>query len=172
VALRLVSQDTPARTATLVSSPPPTLQQRINNEKDYSQCLPGTATSTKTTSSGGATSTGGSSPPKSTTLPFLGGVNTAGYDFTVSTDGSFTGTGVSPPTSQYQHFASEGVNIFRIPFAWQLMTPTLGGTVSSSFLSKYDATVNAAQSSSTSPYVIVDLHSSYFVTFSCGATRC
>jgi endoglucanase len=136
----------------------------LTSGKDYSQCTPGTATSTKTTATSTkptSTSTGGSTPPKSTTLPFLGGVNTAGYDFTVTTDGSFTGTGVSPPTGQYQHFASEGVNIFRIPFAWQLMTPTLGGTVSSSFLAKYDATVNAALSASTAPYVIIDLHSSF-----------
>ncbi|KIJ68220.1 glycoside hydrolase family 5 protein [Hydnomerulius pinastri MD-312] len=91
-------------------------------------------------------------------LPFLGGVNTAGYDFSVSTDGSFTGTGVSPPTDQYTHFASEGVNLFRIPFAWQLMTPTLGGDIDQSFLSKYDATVQAARSASTNPYVIIDLH--------------
>jgi hypothetical protein len=107
----------------------------------YSQCL-----------------TGGAANP-SAALPFLGGVNTAGYDFTVATDGSFSGTGVSPPTAQYQHFASEGVNVFRIPFAWQLMTPTVGGTVSSTFLSKYDSTVDAALAAPGRPYVIVDLHS-------------
>jgi endoglucanase len=76
----------------------------------------------------------------------------------VKTDGSFTGTGVSPPVSQYQHFASQGVNIFRIPFAWQLMTPQVGGTISSSFFSTYDSTVQSALRSSTSPYVIIDLH--------------
>jgi hypothetical protein len=51
---------------------------------------------------------------RGTTIPFLGGVNTAGYDFSVATDGSFTGTGVDPPVSQYQHFAMQGVNLFRI----------------------------------------------------------
>lgn len=88
---------------------------------DYSQCLPGAPSG----SSGGSSSGGGSG------LPFLGGVNTAGYDFTVvclflswnnentekllqATDGSFTGTGVSPPAEQFTHFANEGVNIFRI----------------------------------------------------------
>lgn len=85
-------------------------------------------------------------------------MNTAGYDFSVATDGSFNGTGVSPPVSQFTHFASEGVNIFRIPFAWQLMTPALGGMISSSFFARYDATVQAALSASTSPYVIIDLH--------------
>ena len=41
--------------------------------------------------------------------------------------------------------------------AWQLMTPALGGMISSSFFARYDATVQAALSASTSPYVIIDL---------------
>ncbi|KAI0068283.1 endoglucanase [Artomyces pyxidatus] len=121
----------------------------------YSQCLPGTATSGTPTSSSSAPS---SSQTAGSSIPYLGGVNTAGYDFSVATDGSFNGTGVSPPVAQYQHFASEGANLFRIPFAWQLMTPTVGGTVSSSFLARYDATVQAALSASSQPYVIIDLH--------------
>lgn len=130
----------------------------------YSQCLPGTATTTSSVkvSSSSRTATSASASASSTgiasTVGPLGGVNTAGYDFTVDTTGSFTGTGVSPPPSQYQHFASEGVNIFRIPFAWQLMTPTLGGTINQTFFSIYDATVQAALSASTKPYVILDLH--------------
>ncbi|PAV22467.1 glycoside hydrolase family 5 [Pyrrhoderma noxium] len=91
-------------------------------------------------------------------ISFLGGVNTAGYDFSVSTDGSFTGTGVSPPVEQFSHFASQGVNIFRIPFAWQLMTPTVGGTISDSFFQTYDSTVQAALSSGSDVHVIIDLH--------------
>lgn len=44
---------------------------------DYSQCLPGTATSTAATSSP-------SNPPTGLSgLPRFGGVNTAGYDFSV-----------------------------------------------------------------------------------------
>jgi hypothetical protein len=68
---------------------------------DYSQCLPGAPPSTPPPGSGSA-------------IPFLGGVNTAGYDFSVATDGSFTGTGVSPPPSQYAHFVAQGANLFRI----------------------------------------------------------
>ncbi|KAJ7575111.1 endoglucanase [Mycena floridula] len=122
----------------------------------YSQCLPGSGggSGTTTTTSSGP----GSTSAPSGGLPFLGGVNTAGYDFTVTTSGSFNGTGVTPPASQFQHFASQGVNLFRIPFAWQLMTPTLGGTINSNFFSKYDGTVQAALSASTRPYVIIDLH--------------
>ncbi|KAL1738305.1 hypothetical protein HDZ31DRAFT_78470, partial [Schizophyllum fasciatum] len=90
-------------------------------------------------------------------IPFLGGVNTAGYDFSVHTDGSFNGTGTDPPAWQFQHFADEGVNIFRIPFAWQLMTPNVGDSIDEGFFTRYDATVQSALSSSTSPYVILDL---------------
>ncbi|KIJ23905.1 glycoside hydrolase family 5 protein [Sphaerobolus stellatus SS14] len=126
----------------------------------YSQCLPGTApapSSSSTVSASPTTTVTGPSPTSTGSgLPFLGGVNTAGYDFSVATDGSFNGTGVSPPVAQYSHFAAEGVNIFRIPFAWQLMTPTLGGTIDPTFFARYDSTVQSALS--TGAYVIVDLH--------------
>jgi len=89
----------------------------------------------------------------------LGGLNTAGWDFGVGTDGSLAaGSGVAPPPDQFAHFASQGVNIFRIPFAWQLMTPTVGGDIDEGWFSKYNATVQAARTSSTNPYVIVDVH--------------
>ncbi|KAK7047890.1 Manganese dependent endoglucanase Eg5A [Paramarasmius palmivorus] len=99
-----------------------------------------------------------SSCQAASSLPFLGGVNTAGYDFTVYTNGSFSGIGLSPPVFQFEHFASQGVNVFRVPFAWQLMTPTLGGNIDGNFFSRYDATVQAALSSSSRPWVILDLH--------------
>lgn len=44
-----------------------------------------------------------------------------------------------------------------IPVAWQLMTPTLGGTINSTFFSEYDTVVQAALSSGSGVYVIVDL---------------
>ncbi|KAJ7596855.1 glycoside hydrolase family 5 protein [Mycena floridula] len=94
--------------------------------------------------------------PSRDDLPFLGGVNMAGYDFSVATDGSFTGNGVDPPVAQFAHFASQGVNIFRIPFAWQLMTPTVGGPLNETFFTRYDKTVKAALA--TNAFVIIDLH--------------
>ncbi|THH09186.1 hypothetical protein EW145_g2190 [Phellinidium pouzarii] len=135
----------------------------------YSQCLPGEASTTvsaSTSSSVTVAPTSSAPAPTSTgggvsNVPFpsfLGGVNTAGYDFSVGTDGSFSGSGTTPPASQYPHFANEGVNIFRIPFAWQLMTPTVGGDISQSFFEEYDTTVQAALASGPDVFVIVDVH--------------
>jgi endoglucanase len=77
----------------------------------------------------------------------------------MDTNGGDGGNYYAPPVSQFTHFASQGVNVFRVPFKWQTATPTLGGTISSSFLSAYDVTVNAALA--TGAYVIIDLHSMF-----------
>ncbi|CAL1695114.1 unnamed protein product [Somion occarium] len=119
----------------------------------YSQCIPGAAAPSTTVTS---TASGPTATAPAGALPPLGGVNTAGYDFSVATDGSFNGTGVNPPVAQYTHFASEGANLFRIP--WQLMSPQLGGNIDQSFFSRYDATVQSALSSGSNVFVIVDLH--------------
>ncbi|EIN14752.1 hypothetical protein PUNSTDRAFT_154759 [Punctularia strigosozonata HHB-11173 SS5] len=122
----------------------------------YSQCLPGSPGATSSSASSTISSSSAPTPTPSGSLPRLGGVNTAGYDFSAATDGSFVDNSVSPPVSQYSHFASQGANLFRIPFAWSEMQPTLGGPLNQSFLSRYDATVNAALA--TGGYVIVDVH--------------
>ncbi|KLO20744.1 glycoside hydrolase [Schizopora paradoxa] len=115
-------------------------------------CVSGTVCTPSSTSSAAP-----AGPTINNGLPaFLGGLNTAGYDFSVATDGSFTGTGVSPPVSQYTHFAAEGVNIFRIP--WQLMTPTVGGPINETFFNTYQTTVQAALNSGPEVHVIVDVH--------------
>ncbi|KAI0779090.1 glycoside hydrolase superfamily [Irpex lacteus] len=91
-------------------------------------------------------------------LPRLGGVNTAGYDFSAGIDGSFVGNGVDPPVAQYAHFTAQRANIYRIPFGWQLMTPTLGGPIDPVFFARYNATVQAALSSGPNVWVIIDVH--------------
>ncbi|VDB99573.1 unnamed protein product [Peniophora sp. CBMAI 1063] len=126
----------------------------------YSQCLPGTATpTTSAAASGTATGTAPTSTGTNLSgLPRFGGVNTAGYDFSAATDGSFTWSVAPPPTSQFTHFASEGANLFRIPFAWTEMTGTPGGNINETFFSEYDSTVQSALSSGSGVYVIVDVH--------------
>jgi aryl-phospho-beta-D-glucosidase BglC (GH1 family) len=61
-----------------------------------------------------------------------------------------------PPLYQYAHFSTEGANLYRIPFAWQLATPTLGGALNMTFWEQYDQNVQAALE--TYAYVIVDVH--------------
>ncbi|KZS87207.1 cellulase-domain-containing protein [Sistotremastrum niveocremeum HHB9708] len=140
----------------------------------YSQCLPGTASSTSTTTTTTSQSTTTSSTSKSTTSTstttsstptssgysgaFLQGVNLSGFDFGANTDGSYTvPKGLSPPpTSQIGHFSGEGVNIYRVPFPWALAQSSLGATISSQFFSEYDAVVNVALQAGA--YVIVDVH--------------
>jgi len=121
----------------------------------YSQCLPGSSAPTTAPSTTTATATAPTSSGTPVTT-FFGGVNLSGFDFTVYTNGSFVGPGSPPPISQISHFVSEGVNIFRVPTAWQLATPTLGGTLSSSWLSQYDNVVNTAIQAGA--HVIVDIH--------------
>jgi hypothetical protein len=41
--------------------------------------------------------------------------------------------------------------------AWQLMTPSVGGTIDNTFFQRYDATVQTALNSGSDPYVILDL---------------
>lgn len=51
-------------------------------------------------------------------LPFLGGVNMAGYQLITYTNGTFIGSnggnGSTPPVGQFAHFADQGVNVFRV----------------------------------------------------------
>ena len=47
--------------------------------------------------------------------------------------------------------------MLNVSVAWQLMTPTLGGTIDSTFFQEYDQTVQAALDSGSGVYVIVDL---------------
>ncbi|EPT01475.1 hypothetical protein FOMPIDRAFT_142907 [Fomitopsis schrenkii] len=93
------------------------------------------------------------------TIPRLGGVNTAGFKFTMYANGSFRHTDPAPPTWQYAHFSAEGANLYRIPFAWQQMTPTLGGPINKTFFDdEYNPVVQAALASSPDAYVIIDVH--------------
>lgn len=91
-------------------------------------------------------------------LPRLGGVNTPGYEFTLYENGTFTNNPHTPPAAQFPHFSAEGANLYRVPFAWQQMTPVLGGSINTSFLAQYNATVQAALDFSADAHVIIDLH--------------
>ncbi|KAH8789115.1 glycoside hydrolase superfamily [Hyaloscypha finlandica] len=151
----------------------------------YSQCLPGTGSSSTTlvTSTASArsstsatsirsssTSTSASASATSTSLTQFAGVNIAGFDFGCTTDGTCIITGTSgpyPPLPSYggpdgpgqmSHFVKDDhMNIFRLPVGWQfLVNGVLGGTLNSANLSEYNTLVQACLS--TGAYCIIDIH--------------
>ena len=61
-----------------------------------------------------------------------------------------------PTTADIDYFASTGMNIFRIPFKWERLQPTLGQAFDSSQESALDSIVNYATGKGI--YVIVDPH--------------
>ncbi|KAG8812763.1 hypothetical protein FRC17_001836, partial [Serendipita sp. 399] len=97
-------------------------------------------TSSRTSSSATPSGTGGSG------LPRLKGVNTAGYDFTVKTDGSFTGTGSTPPTSQFPHFASQGFGLMNEPHDMPAIAP---------WVQAVQAAVNAIRAAGANSQIIL-----------------
>ncbi|KAK7036378.1 glycoside hydrolase superfamily [Favolaschia claudopus] len=130
----------------------------------YSQCLPGTATSTVGTTTTSAT---GSSPTGSAGSLKFTGVNIAGFDFGCGTDGTCNTTQAWPPLAQYggndgqsqmQHFVqNDGFNMFRLPVGWQwLVNNQLGGALNSANLAEYDSLVQACLG--TGAYCIIDIH--------------
>ncbi|OCF34565.1 hypothetical protein I316_03606 [Kwoniella heveanensis BCC8398] len=92
-------------------------------------------------------------------LPRLGGVNLAGCDFGMNTDG-WSGTTYCPGTEQIAHFANKGANIFRLPVGWQYLvgstTDSSSKALDATYFAKYDNLVQA--SLATGAYVMIDLH--------------
>nr|XP_018266061.1 uncharacterized protein I303_00030 [Kwoniella dejecticola CBS 10117]OBR88219.1 hypothetical protein I303_00030 [Kwoniella dejecticola CBS 10117] len=90
-------------------------------------------------------------------LPRVGGVNLAGCDFGMSTDGS-SGTSYCPGTDQISHFVEKGANIFRLPVGWQYLVGNNQASTSldSTFFATYDNLVKTALA--TGWYVMIDVH--------------
>ncbi|KAG8924729.1 Endoglucanase EG-II [Tulasnella sp. 417] len=89
----------------------------------------------------------------------------AGFDFGCITDGSCDTSQTVAPLYQYsgvdgiaqmQHFMSNGMNIFRLPIGWQILTPTLGGTLDATNWAKYDELVKGCLN--LGAYCIIDIH--------------
>ena len=143
-----------------------------NVTTDYSQCLPGTASSvpaspTSTSSAAAPTSTS-STPPSGTGKLKFAGVNISGFDFGCDTTGTCTASGAWPPLTQYygadgagqmSHFVKDdGFNVFRLPVGWQFLTNNvLTGTLDEDNWTEYDNLVQACISSGAAG-CIVDVH--------------
>ncbi|KAK5119003.1 hypothetical protein LTR62_000214 [Meristemomyces frigidus] len=95
------------------------------------------------------------------------GVNIAGFDFGMTIDGNFTQSQMQPPLKsqggpdgigQMQHFAKDdGLNIFRLPVAWQnLVNYDLGGSLDTNNVGIYDQLVQGCLG--TGALCIIDIH--------------
>jgi len=89
------------------------------------------------------------------------GVNLAGLDFG-QTNGLPTLPGVAgkdyfvPTAAELDYYKGKGLMLIRLPFLWERIQPTLGGTLDPTYLSNIDAVVNNASSRGMS--VILDMH--------------
>ncbi|WRT63122.1 uncharacterized protein IL334_000025 [Kwoniella shivajii] len=90
-------------------------------------------------------------------LPRLGGVNLAGCDFGMNTDGS-SGTSYCPGTEQIGHFVKDGANVFRLPVGWQYLVGNNQASTSldATFFATYDNLVKSALAAGS--YVMIDVH--------------
>ncbi|KAH0027255.1 endo-1,4-beta-glucanase precursor, partial [Aureobasidium melanogenum] len=151
----------------------------------YSQCIPGAgsgsssaaaaATTKVVTSAQAATTQAPSEAPVSTSAASTSkaaaassgkvkyaGVNIAGFDFGMDTNGASSGSYVDPGTTgqnQMNHFVKDDkLNAFRLPVGWQyLVNSQLGGTLDSTFFAKYDQQMTYCLNSGAA-LCILDLH--------------
>ena len=82
------------------------------------------------------------------------GVNLAGLDFGPN---NLPGTAATnffvPNAAEFNYYSSFGLKLFRIPFIWERMQPTLGGALSTSYLTYLDQVVAAAAAANVSVYL-------------------
>ncbi|KAI9566235.1 carbohydrate-binding module family 1 protein/Glycoside hydrolase family 5 protein [Boletus coccyginus] len=132
----------------------------------YSQCLPAGAATTTTSTSATPTSTCATPPASAGKLQYAG-VNIAGFDFGMDTNGAGTASSAYPPLVQYNgadgagqmtHFLNDDkFNVFRLPVGWQFLTNNVAtGTLDQANFAKYDALVQACLATGAS--CIIDIH--------------
>ena len=93
--------------------------------------------------------------PVAPTLPFFVGVNYAGLEFGINQYGYSYSPWIEPGYEQIDHFASQNVNLFRLPFGWNYAQPALHGSLDWSYLDVVDRYVKAILKRNA--YVVLDL---------------
>ncbi|EGG01066.1 family 5 glycoside hydrolase [Melampsora larici-populina 98AG31] len=77
-------------------------------------------------------------------LPRMNGVNMAGLEFGIGSNGDRNGNPPqAPPLDQIPHFIKGGSNVIRFPFGWQYMQDTIKGDLNKTYLSLLDEYVTA-----------------------------
>ena len=85
------------------------------------------------------------------------GVSLSGMEWGTGTIPGTAGTNYFLPTAQeFTYYKGKGLKLFRIPFLWERMQETLGGSRNSTYLSQLDGVVSAAAAAGVS--VFLDCH--------------
>jgi len=124
----------------------------VETNEYYSQCLPGTATTTATTTiatttTGTTTSTAPGSTACSNRTKFkFFGVNESGAEFGNTAWPGVWGTDYTfPAPSSIDYFVEQGFNFFRVPFLMERLVPPatgIAGPLSSGYLANLTTTIN------------------------------
>lgn len=85
------------------------------------------------------------------------GINLSGAERGISSDGSIEGEAIFPSIQSINYFSSRGMNLFRIPFRWERLQPSLNDSFEQNYFSKLDSLISFI-SLDKKAYVILDLH--------------
>jgi len=84
------------------------------------------------------------------------GVNLAGLDFGQNIPGTEGKDYIVPTNSEVDYFTSKGMNVFRLPFLWERLQPSLNGNFDQNYFNYIDKFVNYATGKGAS--VLLDVH--------------
>ncbi|KAH9809741.1 family 5 glycoside hydrolase [Melampsora americana] len=91
-----------------------------------------------------------------TSLPRMNGVNMAGLEFGIDSNGGQSGSYVPPPLDQISHLITGKVNTLRFPIGWQYIQPTINGALNETYLTLLDKYVT--ETINLGAFAIIDLH--------------
>jgi hypothetical protein len=83
-------------------------------------------------------------------------INAQSPGFGVNLSGMEFGTTSVPTASELNYYNSKGLKFIRVPFLWERIQPTLGGSLNSTYLGQLDGVVAAAKTNGMS--VMIDMH--------------
>ncbi len=88
---------------------------------------------------------------------FATGVNLDGLEYNAGNPNAQANYDYAVPSaSELAYYHSQGINLIRLPFAWERMQPTLNGPLNAAYVSQIESVVNAA--AALGMKVILDAH--------------
>lgn len=94
---------------------------------------------------------GGSCP-----APWLAGVSLAGAEFGTNVPGSYGVDYTYPTTAEVDYFVGKGLGVFRVPFRWERLQPSLSGALDPTELGRLTSLVSYAVGKGA--HVVLDPH--------------